>query len=98
MDWPAVQGSHVAKAPSGVKEAGVSDLIEAAKLCLPVPFRDDGPPLGFEFDPVPVGKRAELENMAKKRMVIGDYDAEAAADGSIHVGVRHLGCGSCLFW
>ena len=29
------------------------DLLDAARKSLPVPFREDGPPLGFEFDDVP---------------------------------------------
>ena len=28
-------------------------LLEEAKKHLPVPYRDDGPPLGFEFDDIP---------------------------------------------
>lgn len=60
---------------------------QAAKAALPVPFRPDGPPLGFEFDPVPQEKRLAIENLPKsKKMVIGEYDAEAAEDGSIQVG------------
>lgn len=39
----------VARAP-GLPPEELAELIEAAKATLPVPFREDGPPLGFEFD------------------------------------------------
>ncbi len=31
---------------------------QAAKATLPVPYREDGPPLAFEFDPIPLSAPA----------------------------------------
>lgn len=35
--------------------AEYEELIEAAKLQLEIPFREDGPPLGVEFEEIPLG-------------------------------------------
>lgn len=79
--------------------AETRDLLEAAKRTLPESYRQDGPPLSFHFDEVPdqwlpqnVGVQNRLissdsKTPKSKRMVIGDYDAEAAEDGTIQ-GIR----------
>lgn len=42
--------------------AEYAELLEAAKPTLPVPFRDDGPPLGLEFDPIPPPPKKRKKN------------------------------------
>ena len=83
---PASEALPLAVGETAVTSQEIKDLLEAAKQTLPVPFREDGPPLGFEFDPVPFGRKFMAEGHGKsKMMVIGEYNAEAAEDGSIQV-------------
>eukprot|EP00210_Caulerpa_lentillifera_P004952 g4726.t1 len=73
------------------------NLLEAAKRSVPGGYRPDGPPLSFQFDNIPdqwlprthsgvQNRPMSFDNKTdskSKRMVIGDYDAEAAEDGTI---------------
>jgi len=62
------------------------ELLEAAKKSLQVEFREDGPPLGFEFDPIPTERRLSVEERAKaKRMVMGEYHGQPLVDNGIQV-------------
>ena len=93
MDSQDVIKGGAAEVPAGARSVveGLThqeeaELIEAAKKTLPVTFVENGPPLAFEFDPILCERRFGMDGAGKtKRMVIGDYDAQAAADGSIQV-------------
>jgi hypothetical protein len=57
-------------------------VLQAAKASLPVPFRVDGPPLAFDFDPIPTAGKGGAQGK-RKRIVGGDYVAEADEEGMI---------------
>ncbi len=77
-------------------------LLEAAKATLPVPYRDDGPPLGFEFDAVPVPGAVEqpaadgAEPAAKRRRIMIDDMIAEAGDGGITEFKKHKPSGGIL--
>ncbi|KAG2500076.1 hypothetical protein HYH03_002353 [Edaphochlamys debaryana] len=62
---------------------GINALCQVARATLPVPFREDGPPLGFLFDEAPVpGERAGGGGGKRRRIVLGhDMVAEADEEG-----------------
>lgn len=59
VDLGRVQAAAEAEAAQAAELAEAQRLANAAKATLPVPFRPDGPPLGFIFEAAP-GKDVEI--------------------------------------
>lgn len=64
-------------------------LLTKARALLPEPYREDGPRLGFEFDPVPTA--AEREAHKRKRLMLDGFEAEVEDDGEVQIRKRRLG-------
>ncbi|GLI69153.1 hypothetical protein VaNZ11_013710 [Volvox africanus] len=74
---------------------GIRALCVAARATLPVPYREDGPPLGFLFDEPPMpGELAAAGSNKRRRIVLGnDLVAEADEEGVKSVLLRRPGGG-----
>lgn len=71
------------------------ELLEVAKRTLSVPFREDGPPLAFEFDEIgssgPKRPRGQGVGAKRKRIVTGDVVAEVDEEGITGIRKRRPG-------
>ncbi|GFR41131.1 hypothetical protein Agub_g1779, partial [Astrephomene gubernaculifera] len=74
---------------------GIRTLCVAARSTLPVPYREDGPPLGFFFDEPPMpGQQLVGASSKRRRIVLGqDLVAEADEEGVKSVLLRKPGGG-----
>lgn len=61
----------------------------AARQRLPQPYREDGPPLGYYFDSIPLvsaeGRTAAEVGEKRKRVVVDDYEMEGDEGGDLSV-------------
>lgn len=63
-------------------------LLAKARETLPQPYHDDGPRLGYEFDPVPTA--AEREAHKRKRLMLDGFEAEVEDGGEVNIRKRRL--------
>lgn len=68
----------------------LQELLALARERLPQPYREDGPPLGIFFDPVPAAeapgsRAAETAGEKRKRVMIDDYEMEGGEGGDLNV-------------
>lgn len=71
-------------------EEELQQLLALARERLPQAYREDGPPLGIFFDPVPAREApgshaAEPVGEKRKRVMIDDYEMEGGEGGDLNV-------------
>ncbi|EIE24672.1 hypothetical protein COCSUDRAFT_46901 [Coccomyxa subellipsoidea C-169] len=91
-------GQQLAAAePVVASEEELQELLSLARERLPQPYREEGPPLGMFFDPVPAAEDpgslpAEIAGEKRKRVMIDDYEMEGGEGGDLNV-TRMIGDG-----
>ena len=76
--------------PVVASEDELQQLLAFARQRLPLAYREDGPPLGIFFDPVPAPEppgsyAAETAGEKRKRVMIDDYEMEGGEGGDLNV-------------
>ncbi len=71
-------------------EEELQELLSLARERLHQPYREEGPPLGMFFDPVPAAEApgslpAEIAGEKRKRVMIDDYEMEGGEGGDLNV-------------
>ncbi len=74
--------------------AEYAELLNKAKETLPQPYREDGPRLGFEFDPIPTAGDGDANK--RKRLMLDGFEAELEDDGEMQIRKRRLGDASMV--
>lgn len=75
--------------------AEFADLLAKAKQTLAEPYREDGPRLGYEFDPPPSAADRDAAQK-RKRLMLDGFEAELEDDGEMQIRKRRLGEASAV--
>ena len=67
----------------------MQELLAAAKACMDVPFRPDGPPMAYYFDARPQ-PRPGLSGDKRKLVMLDQFEVESQPDGGFQAKRRNL--------